>query len=268
MKPDFISVIDWARPWLAPYRTRAACLVQAQDWLAEFNDLAAQLDIRNHQGLPIRFVPQADLPNRTAYEAFISATGRVPTRNNLHDFFNALAWVHYPRIKVALNALQAAELRRASRDTAGSRGKVRDAATIFDENAAILIASDPAIIASLRAHDWNSLMVGRRQSFGRDWKVHLFGHALIEKLIVPYKAITAHAWTLIAAPDFFQMSEDRQRAWVDAEVSRAIAAGLATSMFTPLPVLGLPYWWEEQNEAFYADRTVFRPPRNVRSSIT
>ena len=240
-------------------------MVQAPDWLAEFNALAAQLDIRNHRGLPLRFVPQADLPNGTAYEAFISATGQVPTRDNLHDFFNALAWIHYPKIKVGLNALQAAELERAPPNTTGSRGRVRDAATIFDENAAILIANDSTIIASLRAHDWNGLMVTRRQDFDRDWKVHLFGHALIEKLVAPYKAITAHAWTLIAAPDFFQLPEEGQRAWIDAQVSHAIAAGLATGTFAPLPVLGLPGWWDAQDAAFYADRTVFRPPRGARA---
>ncbi|WP_146608015.1 DUF3025 domain-containing protein, partial [Burkholderia multivorans] len=44
------------------------------------------------RGKPLRFVPQAELPPGIAYETHIAATGRVPTRHNLHDFFNALVW--------------------------------------------------------------------------------------------------------------------------------------------------------------------------------
>ncbi len=57
-----------------------------------------------------RFVPQESLPEGTAYEEFISATGNVPTRDNLHDFFNGLVWQTFPLIKRELNALQAAQI--------------------------------------------------------------------------------------------------------------------------------------------------------------
>jgi hypothetical protein len=36
---------------------------------------------------------------------------------------------------------------------------------------------------------------------------------------------------------------------------------LSTAGFTPLPVLGVPGWWQGQDEAFYLDQTVFRPKR-------
>jgi hypothetical protein len=36
---------------------------------------------------------------------------------------------------------------------------------------------------------------------------------------------------------------------------------LNTSCFTPLPVLGVPGWWSQQDEAFYADTSVFRAKR-------
>ncbi|MFS9669939.1 DUF3025 domain-containing protein, partial [Klebsiella pneumoniae] len=77
-------------------------------------------------------VPQDALPAGAAYEAHIAATGQVPTRDNLHDFFNALIWLHWPRAKAALNARQA---RAITQDGIGAaRGTVRDAATLFDEN--------------------------------------------------------------------------------------------------------------------------------------
>ena len=40
---------------------------------------------------PLRFVDQDELPAGTAYEAFIARTGRVPTRNNMHDLYNGMA---------------------------------------------------------------------------------------------------------------------------------------------------------------------------------
>ena len=36
---------------------------------------------------------------RTAYEQFIFATGRCPVRPGLHDFFNGLVWLRFPRTK-------------------------------------------------------------------------------------------------------------------------------------------------------------------------
>ena len=36
-----------------------------------------------------------------------------------------------------------------------------------------------------------------------------------------------------------------------------------TADFTPLPVLGLPGWCEDQDDDFYNDAAVFRPKRKV-----
>src|SRR4051812_24725038 len=182
----------------------AASMVQAADWRNALNAAVAALDVRNHRGLPVHFVPQSDLPGGTAYEAFISATGNVPTRDNLHDFFNALVWLTFPKIKAQLNALQSAEIARladAKSDLTSARagrGKLRDTATIFDENAALLIARDRSLVDALRAHRWREVFITRRAEFQRDCEVWLFGHALIEKLMSPYKAITAHAWVVSA----------------------------------------------------------------------
>lgn len=222
---------------------------------------AAALALKNGRGMPIRFVPQEALSSGMAYEAFIAATGLVPSRDNLHDFFNALIWLHFPLMKMALNALQAAEFDRASVAGIGSRGKIRDAATIFDENAAIFVALDPALLAALRAHDWNELFMKQRYGFGQEWDVRLFGHAALEKLVSPYKAITVHAWTLLADTEYFQLSDSDRLKWIDLKVSEAIAGGLSMEMLAPLPVAGLPGWWDEQDTAFYTDTKVFRPAR-------
>jgi hypothetical protein len=261
-----IERIDWSAPWLADWREVAAPVLAAADRHANLNRLAAAQTLRNHRGLPINFVSQAELPAGVAYEAFISATGKVPTRANLHDFFNALVWLGYPQVKRQLNALQAAEIKRSStaQVPAGApalRGKLRDGATIFDENAALFVCADPALEAMLRTHQWSDLFIAHRAAFGRHYGVHLFGHALMEKLTSPYKAITAHTWIVAVKPEYFDLPADKQRAQVDGVLAAQLAGGLTTSDFTPLPILGVPGWWPQQDQIFYADQFVFRPPR-------
>jgi hypothetical protein len=84
----------------------------------------------------------------------------------------------------------------------------------------------------------------------------------MEKLVAPRKAITAHTRVLFAPGAWFGLGWDERRAWIDMQVAATLCAeGLSTAAFTPLPVLGVPGWWPEQDEAFYLDDTVFRPRR-------
>jgi hypothetical protein len=89
----------------------------------------------------------------------------------------------------------------------------------------------------------------------------------MEKLVAPRKAITAHVRVVFAGDGFFALGRDARRAWIDAAVADTIAAeGLTTAGFTPLPVLGVPGWWPEQDDDFYLDDTVFRSRRPARSA--
>jgi len=259
-----LQAIDWSRPWYDSVRTAADQLSEDVAFMDTFNAQAAALGLRNHLDLPISFVPQESLPDGTAYEAFIGATGGVPTRDNLHDFFNGLVWLSFPRIKVQLNALQAAQI--ALDGVGKSRGPARDGATIFDENAALLVVRDgaggQALTAALRDHQWRAAFIEQRASFGPDAQVWLFGHALMEKLVAPRKAITAHTRVVVAGGDFFALDHDARRHWIDAAVARDLAEhGLSTADFTPMQALGVPGWWPDQDDAFYNDATVFRPKR-------
>ena len=262
-----LSQIDWARPWYDTVRPAFARLGADVTCVADaLNAACAPLALLNQRGLPLRFVPQDDLPEGRAYEEFIGATGCVPTRENLHDFFNGLVWLTFPRIKQQLNALQAAQIALAG--VGKSRGAARDGATIFDENAALLVVraggAGEQLVAALRAHGWIEALYERRAAFGVDAEVWLFGHALMEKLVAPRKAITAHTRVVVAGDDYFALPHGERRAWIDRQVAAELAAeGLSTACFTPLPVLGVPGWWEGQDHAFYADTTVFRPKRAV-----
>ncbi|MDY7546467.1 DUF3025 domain-containing protein [Glaciimonas sp. CA11.2] len=264
----FLDVIDWRQPWLAPLRACGA-LIGIHDWRLAINTIAGERDVRNHRGFPIVFVPQAALPSATAYEAFIGETGSVPTRENLHDFFNALIWLSFPLSKARLNALQATELSKAG-TLSGSgklRGAARDAATIFDENAAFLVVREGPVggilVAALREHHWSEAFVSQRPTFSAaDAQVWLFGHALVEKLVNPYKAITAHTFILVAPDSFFSQDINARRSWIDQRIAaHLVAHGMTIGQLTPLPVLGVPDWCANQDQAFYDDVAVFRPKR-------
>jgi hypothetical protein len=262
-----LAQIDWTRPWLDSVRPAFERLhLQGGGYIDAFNINAAAMGVTNHRGLPLRFVPQAELPEGTAYEAFIGATGRVPTRDNLHDFFNGLVWQTFPLIKRELNALQSAQISEAG--VGKSRGPARDAATIFDENAALLVVREgdagDALLDALRGHRWREALCERADMFGRDAGLWLFGHALMEKLVAPRKAITAHVLSVRAPAGHFALSWDARRQWMDKHVAAQLGReGIATDRFSPLPVLGVPGWWPGQDEAFYADDSVFRPKRST-----
>jgi hypothetical protein len=258
--------IDWSRRWYDSVRPAYEALgLDGAQFTSAFNRQAALLALRNHRDLAVTFVPQESLPEGTAYEEFISATGNVPTRDNLHDFFNGLVWQTFPLIKRELNALQAAQIAAAG-SVNKARGPARDAATIFDENAALLVvraSSDGrALVDELRAHCWDAALFEKRAMFGPDAQVWLFGHALMEKLVAPRKAITAHTRIVFAPDAYFELDTTAQRAWIDSSVTQVLRdEGLSTAGFTPLPVLGVPGWWPQQDLEFYLDTTVFRPKR-------
>lgn len=240
--------IDWQAPWMQPYQALGV-RIMAQPAAAS---VAAQLNaLGQWQDCGRRFVPQADLPAGEAYEAFIARTGCVPTREHLHDALNGLVWHRFPHTKARLNALQAAAI--AVQGVGSVRGPLRDALTLLDENGAILLAPD-ALWQALRARQWRRLLVELRPLWA-DAQLIVLGHALLEKLVQPRKPITAHVF---CPPQTLRLGDN-----IDAVIADSLdAAHLASKPFTPLPVLGVPGWCEEnRNFSFYDDSCVFRTAR-------
>ncbi len=240
-----LPAIDWEQPWLKGWREPGERVALA---CARGFGLHDALNIES--GAPVHFVPQQDLPPGQAYEHYIFESGCCPTRGNLHDFFNGLCWIRFPRTKLRLNQLQAAQI--AADGIQPVRGPVRDAITLFDENAALLSAP-PALWSALAARDWERLFIGLRPLWA-EARLTVFGHALLEKLAVPRKAHTAHVYLMQAEGD--------DPGELDAQVAASLdAESLGGKPFLPLPVLGVPGWWPG-NEApgFYSDAGVFRPP--------
>ncbi len=276
-----LADIDWSQPWFAPWRelgeSTARQALQQQSVAEALNqithrakredsagsgDIASAASVNTTRaGLAlgaanaVKFVPQSALPEGQAYEDFIFKTAQVPTRDGLHDFFNGLCWQRFPLAKCRLNQLQAAEIN--TQGIRASRGPVRDALTLFDENVVLMHAPD-AVWAALQARDWLKLFVDLREQWQQ---VHLvlFGHALLEKLVTPYKSITGHVYRV--ANEVNPHDEVALDAWLVQDLQ---PAKLATKPYEPLPVLGVPNWWPDNAErAYYEDTNVFRPKREI-----
>ncbi len=254
--------IAWQAPWLSHLRPYAAALMAgleagltvAEALNALLDDAACRgagpLSGQSLQRPPVRFVAQSALPAGQAYEDFIFKTGQVPTRENLHDLFNGLCWLQFPQTKTRLNQLQAAQIEAGG--VQARRGSVRDALTVFDENAAILLAPEP-LWQALQARDWPQLFIALRPLW-QDARLVLFGHALLEKLVVPRKPITAHVYCA-QSPDAPDAAQGLDR-WLAADLQAERVAG---KPFVPLPVLGVPHWWAGNEDfSFYDDPAVFR----------
>ena len=256
--------INWQAPWLTHLRERgepaANCMEESSDVYSVLNGLFKH-DVQTKTA--VKFVPQTDLPAGTPYESCIFDLKQCPTRNNLHDFFNGLCWLHFPKIKARLNHLHAQEIKQSG--SATQRGKLRDALTLLDENGAFLIAPQP-LWEALLAKDWHQLFITLRPLW-QDAKLVLFGHALMEKLVTPRKPITAHVYItntthLIANYPYDTPSNGTFLSYLDDKIAADMSAEIfAAKPFAPLPVLGVPGWCSaNENPNFYADSQVFRRP--------
>ncbi len=240
--------LDGATPWFAPWWPWAE---PAWAHWHLHGSVAAALNALPSQA-PVQFVPQAELPEGQAYEGFIFAQQRVPTRDNLHDFFNGCCWHRFPQTKLRLNQLQGEEIQRLG--VQATRGPLRDALTLFDENVALLQAPD-VLWHALEARDWQRLFMTLRPLW-QEVRWVVFGHALLEKLVQPYKSITAHVYRV--APEVAP-GDRALDAWLAATL---IPEHLARKPYQPLPVMGIPGWSPaNEDPSYYADQEVFRARR-------
>lgn len=214
---------------------------------------------------PIRFVvPAAVREPSAAYEIRIFETGEVQTRpENWHDLFNALVWIAFPKTKAVLNRHHRDEI--IARRGEAQRGTARDVLTLFDEGGVVVGSTDPALSGLLRDSRWKELFWTRRREVRRSMCFKVFGHALYEKAVAPYKGVTAKALIVDVAAEVLDAPIERRLAELDARAARYFSGAQAlasTRGLPPLPILGIP-GWESANERedYYDDASQFRPVR-------
>lgn len=212
-------------------------------------------------GKPLRFVAQVDAGQygAAAYEVHIDESGEIPIRPcNWHDFFNALMWICFPATKTALNNVHIQELAQGSR----ARSARRDAVTLLDECGVLLPVADPRLTRRHADHHWHDLFVQERAAWGRSIEPLVLGHGLYEQCLRPYIGLTAKALHLPVPPTWFAQAPDERRKQIDTRLAAAIVgneAVLSTRELLPLPVLGVPHWWEaNEDPGFYANKDYFR----------
>lgn len=228
------------RPWLER--------LDAERSLERLNALAEEAALHTASGRPVRFVP----PERTGayYEVELFETGRVRSRpGNLHDLFNALAWLAFPRTKALINALHAEEIPREG----GRRGRRRDLLTLLDEGGVIVSCDDAELVALMRSFQWKALFWERRAEVRRKMRLAVLGHATLEQALEPWPGIACKA---IVVPSHAP-ADDAACAWL-----AALAADASPREVPPLPVFGYPGWLPASARAeFYDERRWFRPFR-------
>ncbi len=211
-------------------------------------------------GQSIHFVPSTQLDN-DAYERRIYTTGQVSTRTeNWHDLFNALVWMRFPCIKTAMNSLH---YNAWSEQRDGSRGRLRDALTLFDECGVIVFSNNRKILTALAHRRWHEAFL--TEAFSAAIQLSISGHAMLEKYLSPYKSMTAKA--LLVHVDTSLMTRPRQEilSHLDRVIAQRMLSGkllTETACLAPLPLAGVPGWWpvsEQGNSEFYDNLQVFRP---------
>jgi len=193
-------------------------------------------------GHPVRFVaPPHDGAN---YELRIFRSGQIATRpENLHDWFNALAWLAFPRTKARINAIHAAEIPHER----GQRGRRRDMLTIFDEGGALVVSDDAQVVALVREMRWRALFWDRRERVKSAMRFVVLGHAVLEQALKPWPGITCRAIFVSPASD------------PDAQAAAQLGVLATPRDLAPLPVFGYPGWLAANEDAeFYDDARYFR----------
>jgi len=266
--PEFLSlspIFDSVREVSQPF-------TQLKQWptLEQFAAEFSKRNIQSHNGKPIQPVEQGYTPEKfdDLYESRIFLKGELQTRlENWHDFFNATAWLQFPKIKSALNALHYGT--SVNREAGTNRSPLENAIALFDECGAIIVADDEKYLDLIRQHQWKEIFrdkkdIWAQNDFSGHIQCYVFGHAMHEKALAPYLGMTTHTILLKKESVFFdqtfqnQISElDKQIAetWINNEINK-------TKDLQPLPLLGIPGWWnQKQDDVFYNNQEYFRLKR-------
>ncbi|MFK8014006.1 MAG: DUF3025 domain-containing protein [Gammaproteobacteria bacterium] len=241
---------------------------QWQDWPSA-RQLSALLpgDACSGTGAPLHFATKTDagFDGAAAYERHIHDTGEIPLRPAFwHDLFNALMWIQFPAIKTALNEAHCQELDNPTQQ----RSARRDALTLLDECGVLIGVTDMQPRARHAEHRWHDLFVTGRAAWHRDIVPMMIGHGLCEQGLHAYIGLTGKALYVTMETHWLRVPHDERRRLIDTQLAGQIRHGnavMTTKELLPLPLLGVPGWWpDNENDTFYSDADYFRPKRQGR----
>lgn len=265
------SISSWdtlfsVRPPAFDALASALALLEGSRWpeRGELQKLMEAHRIVGGGGAPLRLTAPAAAreSGRVPYELRVFDCGEVEHRDrDWHDLFNALVWLTFPSAKAALNARHVQEI-RAERD--GRRSRTRDALTLFDEEGVLVLSDDESLLSLIREFRWKDLFWRRRADVRRRMRFIPFGHALYQKALQPFVGMVGRAILMPVAAQVLHGGAGERLAMLDGCLATDLAEPKMRSPqdLHPLPLLGIPGWFEQgEQETFYDNRDYFRPGR-------
>jgi hypothetical protein len=231
--------------------------------IARLNECAD--GIKNFRSRPIRFVANDQATAAAHYETRIAESGEIATRENWHDFFNAMSWLSFPEAKSAISEMHARLLSEHGESELRARSTPRDVLTLFDEGGIIVVSRDESLLELIRRFEWKTLFVDRRADVVTSMRFFLFGHSMLEKALDPYVGVTAKGILFLVDDAFVASNHNTQMCAIDHRAAAWLMNEenlLSSKNFSPLPWLGVPGWWKEnESPAFYDNAQYFRSGR-------
>ncbi len=224
-------------------------------------------NVLQHSAFTLKFVEQDKqlLSDGLSFEQRIAERGEIATRvANLHDFYSALMWLRFPKVKLAINAIH---LRGVAEHGTKVRSRHQQAVTHLDEAGAWVVTTHSQLLDLIDAHAWHALFFENRHA----WQVQnstsptiearVFGHAIFELMHAPHKLVAAKVVWILADSNYFLLSNVEKDAALDTLIAAALTSGAASAdpkLLSTLPLSGIPGWWPGQDVEFYANAPCFR----------
>ena len=205
------------------------------------------------------------LQDGLSFEARIAELGVIATRpGSLHDFYSALMWLRYPRVKQAINAIH---MQGIVLHGAKQRSRHQQAVTHLDEAGAWIFSDSDTLFELADQHAWEPLFWQQAKAWQSRSplgiiRAAIFGHAIYELMHAPHQTLAAKTIWVKVPSDFFKLDIAAQDFALDHCIAAALLAGTHGHDPKPLatlPVSGIPGWDARTDEQdFYQTAPCFR----------
>ena len=167
--------------------------------------------------------------------------------------------VLFPQTKKLLNLLHIEEIKN---QPDSMRTKARDAITHLDESGIIIVSSQTSLLEGLKQHQWLEIFYQQSDLWSKQISAYIFGHGIYEKALHPFIGFTGKMYAIQVEQAFFDLDKRQQYKQLDQLLAEDIKQSNAlknNQKLSPLPVLGIPGWYEQNKQkSFYLNEEYFR----------
>jgi hypothetical protein len=198
-----------------------------------------------------------------SFEERIAEKREVQCRHeSWHDFFNAMTTLAFPRMKLAVNEMQAT----GGGYSKGPRTTSQNMLAHVEECGVIVLSKNPKLTAYLKEFRWRELFWDEREVLNTDMRFIIYGHGLYAKALEPYIGLTGHG--MIVSCD--SIPESGVTEFADRHAAQLLRDGDGYRRprdLSPIPLLGIPGWSSlSEDSSFYDNRAYFRAGRRAKEA--